>query len=230
MSIIRFALPWGLSKVRNPGGYLFKPEASIWKRPVESRGDEVQEGAVVLVSSVPGTMVNGGKARRCEKAKGIRVIMIPAPGRSEAGRESLSREIARIIAEISRRGDEVDPGLVRAREAIEDEKNHLMIARARWGELLGSLSYTFQDPDTIRVDYIGMKIHRCGIGTRLMVAVAGLALQGNRKIRLTAEKDAKGFFGSLGMEKLEEFPDGNCSFEFSREGMRGLVNKFRRTP
>jgi hypothetical protein len=124
----------------------------------------------------------------------------------------------------------VDPGLVRAKEAIEDEKNHLLIARSRWGELLGSLSYTFPDPDTIRIDYIGMKIHRCGIGTRLMVAVAELAIQGNRQIRLTAEKGARGFFEGLGMEKLEEFPDGNASFEFSSDGMRRLLEKFRRSP
>jgi ribosomal protein S18 acetylase RimI-like enzyme len=159
------------------------------------------------------------------KAKGIRIIMIPASRGDGAGRGSLSREIARTIAENRRRAGEVDPGLVRAKEAIEDEKNHLLVARARWGELLGSLSYTFQDPATIRIDYIGMKIHRCGIGTRLMAAVAELALQGNRKIRLTAEKGAKGFFERLGMEKLEEFADGNSSFEFSSEGMRRLVER-----
>ena len=100
----------------------------------------LQEGAVVLVSSVPGTMTNGGRASRCVKAKGIRIIMIPASRRNGAERESLSREIGRAIAEIRRRGGEVDPGLVRAKEAIDDEKNHLLIARARWGELFGSLS------------------------------------------------------------------------------------------
>jgi hypothetical protein len=96
-----------------------------------------------------------------------------------------------------------------------------------WGELLGSLSYTFPDPATIRIDYIGMKIHRCGIGTRLMVTVVELALLGKGKIRLTAEKGAKGFFERLGMEKLEEFTDGNALFEFTGEGMRRLVRRFR---
>lgn len=155
--------------------------------------------------------------------------MIPASRRDGAEREILSREIDRTIAGIRRRREEVDPGLVRAKEAIDDEKNHLMIARSRWGELLGSLSYTFPDPVTIRIDYIGMKIHRCGIGTRLMVAVAELALQGNRTIRLIAERGARGFFERLGMEKLEEFADGNCSFELSVEGMRKLVDRSRRS-
>jgi ribosomal protein S18 acetylase RimI-like enzyme len=175
-------------------------------------------------------MTKGGRARRCVKAKVIRIIMIPASSRDDAERENLSREIGRAIADIRRRGGEVDPGLVRAKEAIDDEKNHLLIARSRWGELLGSLSYTFPDPDTIRIDYIGMKIHRCGIGTRLMAAVAELALQGNRKIRLTAEKGGKGFFERLGMETLEEFPDGNCSFEFTGDGMRRLLAASRRSP
>jgi hypothetical protein len=174
-------------------------------------------------------MTNGGKARRCEKAKGMRIVMVPASRREGAGRGNLSREIGRIIADIRRRGEEVDPGLIRAKEAIDDEKNHLLIARARWGELLGSLSYTFPDPNTLRIDYIGIKIHRCGIGTRLMAAVAELALQGNRKIRLTAERGGKGFFERLGMEKLEEFPDGNSSFEFSHEGMRRLVERSGRS-
>ena len=184
----------------------------------------------MVVSPVPGTNTKGKKTRRCGKAKGIRIILVPASTRDGAGRESLSREIVRTIAPIRQRGGEVDNGLVRAKEAIDDEKNHLLIARSRWGELLGSLSYTLQDPATIRVDYIGMKIHRCGIGTRLMVAVAELALRGNLTIRLTAEKGAKGFFERLGMEKLEEFPDGNCSFEFTGAGMRRLVEGFRRSP
>ena len=179
------------------------------------------------MSSVPGPITNGGKTRRCMKMKGIRIIMIPASRRDGAERESLSHEIDRTIAEIRHRGEEVDPGLVRAKEAIDDEKSHLLIARSRWGELLGSLSYTFPDPATVRIDYIGMKIHRCGIGTRLMVAVAEIALQGSRKIHLTAQKGAKGFFESLGMEKLEEFTDGNSLFEFSAEGMRRLVERNR---
>jgi hypothetical protein len=199
------------------------------ERTREPRGDETSGRNGGDASSVPGTMTNGGRARRCVKAKGIRIIMIPASRRDGAERESLSREIGRTIAGIRRRRGEVDPGLVRAKEAIDDEKNHLLIARARWGELLGSLSYTFSDPDTIRIDYIGMKIHRCGIGTRLMAAVAELALQGNRKIRLTAEGGAKGFFVRLGMEKLEEFPDGNSLFEFTSWGMRRLVERSRRS-
>jgi hypothetical protein len=174
-------------------------------------------------------MMNGRRARQCVKAKGIRIIMIPASRRDGAGRESLSREVGQVIEKIKRQGSELDPGLVRAKEAIDDEKNHLLIARARWGEFLGSLSYTFQDPDIIRIDYIGMKIHRCGIGTRLMEAVADLALKGNRKVRLTAEKGGKGFFERLGMEKLEEFADGNSSFEFSFEGMRRFLERSRRS-
>ena len=121
----------------------------------------------------------------------------------------------------------MDPGLVRAKEAIEDEKNHLLVARSRWGELLGSLSYTFPDPAILRVDYIGLSVHRCGLGTRLMAAVVEIALRGNRKIQLTAEKGARGFFERLGMEKLEEYPDGNCLFEFSETGMRRLVGRVR---
>jgi hypothetical protein len=182
---------------------------------------------VVQVEAAPGSFVKAGKNRQCWKAKGARIILIPASRRDAAGRKSLSHEIDRTISEIRRRGDGVDPGLVRAKEAIDDEKNHLMIARSRWGELLGSLSYTLQDTTLLRIDYIGMKIHRCGLGARLMAAVAGLALQGNLKIRLTAEKDAKGFFESLGMEKLEEFTDGNAVFEFTGEGMRRLVRRFR---
>ncbi len=120
------------------------------------------------------------------------------------------------------------PGLVRAKEAIDDEKNHLMIARSRWGDLLGSISYTLPDPGTIRVDYIGMRIRGCGVGTRLMAAVADLALRGGMRIRLTAQKDAKGFFEKLGMENLEEFPDGNCTFEFTTDGMRRLLAASRR--
>jgi len=168
------------------------------------------------------------KARRCRKAEGARIIMIPASRKDGAERKNLSREIDLAIEKIRRNGEEVDPGLVRAKEAIEDEKNHLLIARSRWGELLGSLSYTFPDTASLRIDYVGLSIHRCGIGTRLMAAVAALAIQGNRKIRLMAEKDAKGFFERLGMEKLEEYPDGNCSFEFSADGMRRLVERFRR--
>jgi len=182
------------------------------------------------VSPVPGTNTRVRKTRRCLKARGIRIIMIPASTRGGAGRKNLSREIALAIARIKRRGGEVDSGLVRAKEAIDDEKNHLLVARSRWGELLGSLSYTFQDPATIRIDYIGMKIHRCGIGTRLMAAVAELAIRGDLKIRLTAEKGAKGFFERLGMEKLEEFADGNSSFEFTGDGMRRLVDGSRRSP
>jgi hypothetical protein len=75
-----------------------------------------------------------------------------------------------------------------------------------------------------------MKIHRCGIGTRLMVAVAQLALQGNRRVYLTAEKGAKGFFERLGMELREEYPDGNCLFGFSRERMRSLVERVHGAP
>ena len=164
------------------------------------------------------------------KARGIRIILIPASRRDGTERESLSREIDRVIARIRRRAEDVDPGLVRAKEAIDDEKSHLMIARSRWGELLGGLSYTLPDPAMVRIDYIGMKIHRCGIGTRFMAAVAGLALRGKRKVRLTAEKGAKGFFEGLGMEKLEEYPDGNCIFEFSEEGMRRLREEVRRNP
>lgn len=184
----------------------------------------------MVVAEAPGSRVKAGKTRRCGKVKGARVIMIPASRKDGAERKSLSREIDHAIEKIHHQGDEVDPGLVRAKEAIEDEKNHLLIARSRWGELLGSLSYTFPDAASIRIDYIGLSIRRCGLGTRLMAAVAVLALRGNRKIRLTAEKDAKGFFERLGMEKLEEYPDGNCSFEFSEEGMRSLVEESRRTP
>jgi hypothetical protein len=213
----------------NPREYIFKQETSIWEGTTDPRDNELQEGGVVLVPPVPGTIANGRKTRRCVKAKGIRIIMIPASRRDADERKSLSREIERTIAEVRHHGGEVDPGLIRAKEAVDDEKNHLLIARSRWGELLGSLSYTFPDPVTIRIDYIGMKIHRCGIGTRLMVSVAELALQGNLKIRLIAEKGAKGFFERLGMEKLEEFTDGNCSFEFTGDGMRSLLERFRRS-
>jgi len=195
------------------------------KRP----GNELQGEGVGLVSPVSGSVRSSRKTRRCVKAKGMRIILIPASRRDGTERVILSREIDRTIARTRRHGEEVDPGLVRAKEAIEDEKNYLMVARSRWGELLGSLSYTFPDPATVRIDYIGMKIHRCGIGTRLVVAVAELALRGSRKILLTAEKGAKGFFERLGMEKLEEFTDGNCSFEFSGEGMRRLVGRFRQS-
>jgi ribosomal protein S18 acetylase RimI-like enzyme len=161
--------------------------------------------------------------------KGARILMIPASRRDLAERRGLSREIDRAIGEIKRRGEEVDPGLVRAKEAIDDEKNHLLVARSRWGKLLGSLSYTFPDAASLRVDYIGLSVHRCGLGTRLMAAVAELALRGNRKVFLTAERGARGFFERLGMEKLEEYPDGTCSFEFPEEGMRHLVEKVRRS-
>jgi predicted GNAT family N-acyltransferase len=170
------------------------------------------------------------KARRCGKVKEARVIMIPASRRDSAERRNLSREIDQVIGDILHRAEEVDPGLVRAKEAIDDEKNHLLVARSRWGELLGSLSYTFPDAGSLRVDYIGLSIHRCGLGTRLMAAVAAIALQGNRRIRLTAQRDAKGFFERLGMEKLEEYPDGNCVFEFTEDGMRHLVEKVRGNP
>jgi len=157
--------------------------------------------------------------------------MIPASLRDGGERARLSKEIGQIIQAARHSGGEVlDPGLVRAKEAIDDEKNHLLVARSRWGELLGSLSYTFPDTATIRVDYIGLRFHRCGLGTRLMAAVAGIALEGNRKIRLTAEKDAKGFFSRLGMEMLEEYPDGNAVFEFPAEGMHRLVSGVRRVP
>ncbi|HVN65036.1 MAG TPA: GNAT family N-acetyltransferase [Methanomicrobiales archaeon] len=168
-----------------------------------------------------------GKERRCGKAKGARIIMVPASAKDTGEREALSREIGHIIGEARRRGDEPDPGLVRAKEAIDDEKNHLLVARSRWGELLGSLSYTFPDPASLRVDYIGFSVHRCGLGTRLMAAVAEIALQGNRRIALTAEKDARGFFERLGMELVEEFPDGNCIFRFSHDSMRRLVDEVR---
>jgi ribosomal protein S18 acetylase RimI-like enzyme len=182
------------------------------------------------VAESPGPGAEAGKARRCGKVKEARIIMIPASRKESAERQGISREIDHAIGEIRRRGGEVDPGLVRAKEAIGDEKNHLLVARSRWGELLGSLSYTFPDDASLRVDYIGLSVHRCGLGTRLMAAVAALALRGNRRIRLTAEADARGFFERLGMEKLEEYPDGNCSFGFTEEGMRRLVEKVRKIP
>ena len=184
----------------------------------------------MVVAATPGHGVEANRARRCGKAREARVMMIPASRRDGAERRNLSREIDSAIGEILHRGEEVDPGLVRAKEAIDDEKNHLLVARSRWGELLGSLSYTFPDAASLRVDYIGLSIHRCGLGTRLMAAVAAIALQGNRRIRLTAQKDAKGFFERLGMEKLEEYPDGNCVFEFPEERMRHLVEKARTNP
>jgi len=163
------------------------------------------------------------KGRRCGRARVARILMVPASRKDGAEREALSREIDHAIGEIRRRGEEVDPGLVRAKDAIDDEKSHLLIARAKWGELLGALSYTFPDEESLRVEYIGFSVHRCGLGTRLMAAVAEIALQGNRKILLTAQKGAKGFFQRLGMELLEEYHDGNCAFEFSRDGMKRLV-------
>lgn len=183
---------------------------------------------MVAMAGVSRLRVETAKGRRCGKAKGARILIIPASARDASEREALSREIGRVIGKILRRGEEVDPGLVRAKDAIDDEKNHLLVARSRWGELLGSLSYTFPDTGSLRVDYIGLKVHRCGLGMRLMAAVAEIALHGNRKILLTAQKGAKGFFERLGMELIEEYPDGNCAFEFSQEGMRGLVEEARR--
>lgn len=182
------------------------------------------------MAGTPRPRGDADRARRCGRAKGARILMIPASRKDAAERKALSREIGQLIARIRRRGEEVDPGLVRAKEAIDDEKNHLLVARSRWGDLLGSLSYTLPGAEFLRVDFIGLSIRRCGLGKRLMAAVAALTLQGNRRIRLTAEKDARGFFERLGMEKLEEYPDGNCSFEFSREGMMQLVEEVRRTP
>ena len=105
---------------------------------------------MVLAKPVEGAAVaGGGKATRCWKTKGARIIMMPASMEVGPERVRLSHEIDRIIALARARG-EVDPGLVRAREAIDDEKNHLMVARSRWGDLLGSLSYTLPDPSTIR--------------------------------------------------------------------------------
>jgi hypothetical protein len=168
------------------------------------------------------------KGRRCGRAREPRILMIPASSKDVAEREALSREIDHTISEIRRRGKEVDPGLVRAKDAIDDKENHLLVARARWGELLGALSYTFPDAGSMRVDYIGFSIHRCGLGTRLMAAVAEIALLGNRKILLTAQKGARGFFERLGMEVVDEFPDGNCTFEFTPGRMRRFVTEARR--
>jgi hypothetical protein len=175
------------------------------------------------VAEEPGVI----RARRCGKAKGARILMIPASTKDEGERRSLSHEVDHAMERIRHGGGEVDPGLVRAKEAIDDEKNHLLVVRSRWGEFLGSLSYTLPDAGSLRVDYIGVSIHRCGLGTRLIAAVAAIALQGNRRIRLTAERDARGFFERMGMERLEEYPDGNCLFEFGEEGMRRLLDRFR---
>ena len=169
-----------------------------------------------------------GKNRRCGKAKGARIIMVPASIRDAVERESLSLEIDRIIGRIRASGEVVDPGLVRAKEAIDDKKNHLLVARSRWGELLGSLSYTFPDAGSLRIDYIGLLVRGCGLGTRLVAAVAAIALEGNRRIQLTAEKGAKGFFERLGMELVEEYPDGNAAFVLFPEGMRHLAEEVRR--
>ncbi len=182
----------------------------------------------MAVTGVSRQWLETAKGRRCGKAKGARILMIPASAKDASEREALSREIGRVIGKIRRRGEEVDPGLVRAKDAIDDEKNHLLVARSRWGELLGALSYTFPDAGSMRVDYIGFSVHRCGLGTRLMAAVAEIALQGNRRILLTAQKGAKGFFSRLGMDLLEEYPDGNCSFEFSPGSMRRFVTEARR--
>jgi len=180
------------------------------------------------VKDPPGAAADQNKDRRCGKAKGARIIMIPASVRDVAERESLSHEIDRVIGRIRARGEAVDPGLIRAKEAIDDAKNHLLVARSRWGELLGSLSYTFPDAGSLRIDYIGLLVRRCGLGKRLVASVASIALEGNRRILLTAEKGAKGFFERLGMEKIEEYPDGNATFGFSTGGMRRLVEEVRR--
>jgi hypothetical protein len=185
-------------------------------------------GVVQPVKNQRETAADPEKDRRCGKAKGARILMIPASIRDVAERESLSHEIDRVIGRIQARGETADPGLVRAKEAIDDRKNHLLVARSRWGELLGSLSYTFPDAGSLRIDYIGLLVRRCGLGTRLVAAVAAIALEGNRKIQLTAEKGAKGFFERLGMDLLEEYPDGNCAFVFSPEGMRFLADEVRR--
>ena len=177
---------------------------------------------------IPRPRLETAKGRRCGRARDPRILMIPASRRDVAEREALSREIGDTISEITRRGEEVDPGLVRAKDAIDDRENHLLVARARWGELLGALSYTFPDPGSMRVDYIGFSVHRCGLGTRLMAAVAEIALQGNRKILLTAQRGARGFFERLGMEMVDEFSDGNCSFVFSPGRMRRFVTEARR--
>jgi hypothetical protein len=168
------------------------------------------------------------KGRRCGRVRGARIIMVPASMKNSSEREALSREIGQVIRRVRKRGGEVDPGLVRAKDAIDDEKNHLLLARSRWGEILGGLSYTFPDAVSIRVDYIGFWVHRCGLGRRLMAAVAEIALQGNRKITLTAQRGARGFFERLGMDLLEEYHDGNSAFEFSRDGMEHLLEEARR--
>ncbi len=177
---------------------------------------------------IPRPRLETAKGRRCGRAREPRILMIPATRRDNAEREALSREIGHAISEMKRGGGEVDPGLVRAKDAIDDSENHLLVARARWGELLGALSYTFPGEGSMRVDFIGFSIHRCGLGTRLMAAVAEIALLGNRKILLTAQKGARGFFERLGMELVDEFPDGNCSFEFSPGRMRRFVVEARR--
>jgi hypothetical protein len=182
---------------------------------------------VVAVNRLSSPQFETAKGRRCGRAKGARILMIPASWRDASEREALSREIGQVIRRVRRRGLEVDPGLVRAKDAIDDEQSHLLVIRSRWGELLGGLSYTFPDAATIRVDYIGFSVHRCGLGTRLMAAVAEIALQGDREVTLTAQKGARGFFERLGMDLLEEYPDGNCSFRFSRDGMRRLVDEIR---
>jgi hypothetical protein len=185
---------------------------------------------MVVVAGVSRLRLETAKSRRCGRAKGARIIMVPASRKDLVEREALSREIGRAIRQIRRRMGKVDPGLVRAKDAIDDKENHLLVARSRWGELLGALSYTFPDTANLRVDYIGFSVHRCGLGTRLMTAVAEIALQGNRKILLTAQKGAKGFFERLGMELLEEYPDGNCDFELAEAGMRKLLEGVPRTP
>ncbi len=163
------------------------------------------------------------RARPCGKARGARITMIPASRNEAASRRSFSREIDRLIGENRRADQGVDTGLVRAKEALDDEKDHLLVIRSRWGELLGSLSYTFPDATTLRVDDIGLVLRRCGLGTRLMAAVAGIALGGNRKVILTAEKGGRGFFESLGLRLLEEYHDGNAVLELSGDRLQSLA-------
>jgi hypothetical protein len=182
----------------------------------------------MVVARVSPPRFETARGRRCGRAKGARVLMIPASRRDSSEREHLSREIGEIIRRVRRRGLEVDPGLVRAKDAIDDEQSHLLVIRSRWGELLGGLSYTFPDGATLRVEYIGFSVHRCGLGTRLMATVADIALQGNRTVTLTAQRGARGFFERLGMEILEEYPDGNCAFGFSTGGMRRFVAEAHR--
>ena len=188
------------------------------------------EGEVVAVAGISPPRFEVARGRRCGRARGARILLVPASHQEAAGREHLSREIGEVIRRTRQRGLGVDPGLVRAKDAIDDEQSHLLVIRSRWGELLGGLSYTFPDAATVRVDYIGFSVHRCGLGTRLMAAVAEIALHGNREITLTAQKGARGFFERLGMDLEEEYADGNCTFRFSPGNMRQLVDGVRRIP